>query len=129
MRPAGGFPYQGIPGLNVTDLPQQATSFVYTSFHSVPVASFTFNQCSAISWGPDWYVKSSDATWTASKLHNATTAIPHSAGLGRVRTIPDRSSIDTSVSRERTVCRQFSSQTAQFTLNFQVTLLFPAVDL
>jgi hypothetical protein len=36
------FSYRGIPGLNLSGLFQQATSFAYTSPQSKPVTSITF---------------------------------------------------------------------------------------
>jgi hypothetical protein len=129
MGPAGAFSYRGIPGLNVAGLMQQATSFAYTSSHSVPVASFTFQPMLSYQLGRNWYVKSSDATWTIKQRHNTATTMPLSAGFGKVWKLFDGSSIDTSASGEWTIYRQFSSQTQQFTLNFQVTLLFPTVEL
>lgn len=129
MGPVGGFSYRRIPGLNVAGLLQQATSFAYTSSHSVPVASFTFQPILSYQLGRNWYVKSSDATWTINQRHNTSTTMPLSAGFGKVWKVADGSSIDTSVSGEWMVYRQFSSQTEQFTLNFQVTLLFPTVEL
>jgi hypothetical protein len=57
IGPAGAFSYRGIPGLNVSGLLQQATSFAYTSSHSVPVASFTFQPMLSYQLGRDWYVK------------------------------------------------------------------------
>jgi hypothetical protein len=129
LGPAGAFSYRGIPGLNLAGLLQQATSFAYTSSHSVPVASFTFQPMLRYQLGRDRYVKSSDATWTIRQRHNTATTMPLSAGCGKVWKMPDGSSIDTSLSGEWTVYRQFSPQTEQFTLNFQVTLLFPTVEL
>ena len=129
MGPAGAFSYRGMPGLNVAALLQQATSFAYTSSHSVPVASFTFQPMLSYQLGRDWYVKSSDATWTINQRHHTATTMPLSAGFGKVWKFSDGSSIDTSVSGEWTVYRQFSPQTEQFTLNFQLTLLFPTVEL
>jgi len=129
MGPAGAFSYRGVPGLNVSCLLQQATSFAYTSSHSVPVASFTFQPILSYQLGHDWYAKSSDATWTINQRHHTATTIPLSAGFGKVWKFSDGLSLDTSVSGEWMAYRQFSSQTEQFTLNFQVTLLFPTVEL
>jgi hypothetical protein len=128
MGPAGAFSYRGIPGLNIAGLLQQATSFAYTSSHSVPAASFTFQPILSYQVGGDWYVKSSDATWTISQRYNTTTTIPISAGLGKVWKFTDGASIDTSVSSEWMVYRQFTSKTEQFTLNYQITLLLPTVE-
>jgi hypothetical protein len=129
MGPAGAFSYRGIPQLNVAGLLQQATSFAYTSSHSVPVASFTFQPMLSYQLGGDWYVKSSDATWTIDQRHNTATTMPLSAGFGKVWKFSNGSSIDTSASGEWAVYRQFAPQTEQFTVNFQVTLLFPTVEL
>lgn len=129
MGPAGAFSYRGVPGLNIAGLLQQATSFAYTSSHSVPVASFTFQPILSYQLGHDWYAKSSDATWTINQRHNTATTIPLSAGLGKVWKFGEGASIDTSVSVEWMVYRQISAQTEQFSLNFQVTLLFPRVEL
>jgi hypothetical protein len=41
MGPAGAFSFRQIPRLNIAGLFQQATSFAYTSSHSVPVSSLT----------------------------------------------------------------------------------------
>jgi hypothetical protein len=128
MGPVGAFSYRGIQGLNVSGLLQQATSFAYTSSHSVPVASFTFQPILSYQLGHDWYVKSSDATWTINQRHHTATTMPLSAGFGKVWKTFEGSSIDTSISGEWMAYRQFSSQTEQFTLNFQVTLLFPTVE-
>jgi hypothetical protein len=129
MGPAGAFSHRGVPGLDIAGLLQQATSFAYTSSHSVPVASVTFQPILSYQLGHDWYAKSSDATWTINQRHNTATTIPLSAGFGKVWKFSEGASIDTSVSGEWMVYRQFSSQTEQFSLNFQVTLLFPRVEL
>lgn len=128
MGPAGAFSYRGFPGLNIAGLLQQATSFAYTSSHSVPVASFTFQPILSYQLGRNWYVKSSDATWTINQRYNTATTIPISAGLGKVWKFTNGASIDTSVSSEWMVYRQFTSKTQQFTLNYQVTLLLPTVE-
>jgi hypothetical protein len=128
MGPAGAFSYRAIQGLNVSALLQQATSFAYTSSHSVPVASFTFQPILSYQLGHDWYVKSSDATWTINQRHHTATTMPVSAGFGKVWKFADGLSLDTSVSGEWMLYRQFSTQTEQFTLNFQITLLFPKLE-
>jgi hypothetical protein len=128
MGPAGAFSYRGIPGLNIAGLLQQATSFAYTSSHTVPVASFTFQPILSYQVGGNWYVKSSDATWTINQRSNTATRIPISAGFGRVWKFNNGASIDTSVSGAWMLYRQFSPETEQFTLNYQVTLLLPTVE-
>jgi hypothetical protein len=80
-------------------------------------------------FGHDWYVKSSDATWTFNLRHATSTTIPLSAGLGKVWRVSGGGAINGSVAGEWMVYRQFAPRTEQFTLKFQVTLLFPAVEL
>jgi len=129
MGPAGAFSYRGISGLNIAGLLQQATSFAYTSSNSTPVSVLTFQPILSYQLGHGWYLKSSDATWTFNLRHNTSTTIPLSAGFGRVWELSRDYALDTSVSGEWTVYRQFFNQTEQFTLNFQVGLLFPKLQL
>lgn len=129
MGPAAGFSYTGISKLNFSGLLQQATSFAYTSSHSSPLTSLTFQPILSYQLGRGWYVKSSDATWTFNLRHNTSTTIPLSAGFGKVWEFSSGYAIDTSVSGEWMVYRQFSNRTRQFTLNFQVSLLFPKLEL
>ncbi|SRR5579875_867059 len=127
--PAAAFSYFGIPDLNVAGLIQQATSFAYTSPRAKPVTSLTFQPIVTYQIGYGWYLKSSDATWTFNLRHNTSTTIPISAGFGKVWSLSPDLAIDTSSSGEWTLYRQFSGQTQQFTVNFQVTLLFPRAQL
>jgi hypothetical protein len=128
IGPAAAFSYRGIPGLNLAGLMQQATSFAYTSSHCSSVSSITFQPIITYQLGRDWYIKSSDATWTFNLRHNTSTTIPISAGFGRVWKLSQGYVIDTSVSAEWMLYRHFSSQTEQFTLNFQAALLLPQVE-
>ncbi|HEV2172008.1 MAG TPA: hypothetical protein VGR71_00495 [Nitrospira sp.] len=125
MGPALAFAYQAIPGLKISALLQQATSFAYTSSKSVPVTSLTFQPILSYQLGHGWYLKSSDATWTFNLRHKTSTTIPLSAGFGKVWRLAKGYAIDTSGSGEWMAYRQFAGQTEQFTLNFQVTLLLP----
>ncbi len=128
VGPAAGFSYRGIPGLNIAGLLQQATSFAYTSLTSTPVTSLTFQPILSYQLGHGCYLKSSDATWTFNLRHNTSTTMPLSAGFGRVWEISKGYAIDTSASGEWTAYRQFSDQTEQFTLTFQISLLFPKLE-
>ncbi len=128
LGPAAAFSYRGIPGLNISALMQQATSFAYTSSHSTAIASFTFQPLLSYQLGRDWYLKSSDATWTINQHRHTSTTIPLSAGFGKVWKFSDGFALDTSLSGEWMLYRQFSSRTEQFTVNFEVTLLFPKFE-
>ncbi len=125
MGPAWAFSYRGIQVLNIAGLFQQATSFAYTSSRSQPTSSLTFQPILNYQLGHEWYLKSSDATWTFNLRHKTSTTMPLSAGIGRIWTLSKDYAINTSVSCETMVYRQFADQTEQFTVNFQVSLLFP----
>ena len=129
LGPAFGFSYRGIPGLNVSGLLQQATSFAYTSPKSKPVSFINYQPILTYQLRNQWYLKSSDATWTFNFPRHTSTQIPLSAGFGKVWKLAADYSVDTSISGEWMVYRQFADQVEQFTLNFQVTLLFPHLDL
>ncbi|MGO9452974.1 MAG: hypothetical protein ACLQDV_18345 [Candidatus Binataceae bacterium] len=129
MGPAAAFGYRGIPGLQIAGLFQQATSFGYTSSQSKPVTSIMFQPIITYKLGKGWYVKSSDATWTFNLRHNTSTRMPLSAGFGKVWKISEGFAIDTSASGEWMAYRQFAPQSDQFTLNFQLTVLFPTLRL
>jgi hypothetical protein len=123
--PAAAFEYRDIPGLQIGGLMQQATSFAYTSEDRTPVTSITFQPLLSYQLGSGWYLESNKATWTFNLRHNTSTEIPLSFGIGRVWQLPVIPSINSSVTGEWMVYRQFAPQTQQFTLKFQVTFLFP----
>jgi hypothetical protein len=129
MGPAWAFSYKGIPGLNIAGLFQQATSFAYSSSHSVPVSSLQIQPMLSYQLGRGWYVKSSDSTWTINWRHNTSTEMPISAGFGKVWKFGEGYAIDTSFSGEWMAYRQFSTQTEQFALRFQMNLLLPQLQL
>jgi hypothetical protein len=129
MGPAWAFSYKGIPGLNIAGLFQQATSFAYSSSHSVPQSSLQIQPMLSYQLGRGWYVKSSDSTWTINWRHKTSTQMPLSAGFGKVWKFGDGYAIDTSFSSEWMVYRQFSTQTPQFSLRFQMNLLLPQLQL
>jgi hypothetical protein len=128
MGPAAAFGYRGIPHLQIAGLFQQATSFAYTSHKSTPVSSLTFQPILTYQLGRGWYLSSSDATWTINLRHKTSTTIPLSAGFGKTWELSKGYAIDTAVSGEWTIYRQFVNQTEQFTINFQVALLLPKVE-
>lgn len=129
MGPAGAFGYRGIPGLQIAGLIQQSTSFAYTSSHSTPQSSIQIQPMLSYQLGRGWYVKSSDATWTINYRHKTSTQLPLSVGFGKVWKFGEGYAIDTSFSGEWMVYRQFSTQTEQFALRFQMNLLLPQVQL
>jgi hypothetical protein len=129
MGPALGFSYRGIPGLNFAGLMQQATSFAYTSSHSIPVTSITFQPIITYQLGNGWAARSNDATWTFNLRHNTATTMPLSAGLGKTWDLVSHYAVDTSVSGQWMLYRQFSNGADQFTLNFTVSLLMPELHL
>ena len=127
--PAAAFRYRPISGLLISGLMQQATSFAYTSPDRSPVTSLTFQPMISYQLGRGWYVRSSDATWTFNLRHSTSTTIPLSAGLGKVWKLSNGVAINGSVAGEWMLYRQFAPRTEQFTLKFQITLLFPTVEL
>jgi hypothetical protein len=129
VGPALGFAYRAIPGLNLSGLMQQATSFAYTSSKSKPVTSITFQPMITYQLGDGWYVKSSDATWTFNLRHGTSTTIPLSAGGGKVWKLSEGYALDASLSGEWTAYRQFVTQTEQSTVNFELTMLLPHLSL
>jgi hypothetical protein len=129
MGPAGAFGYRGIPRLQIAGLFQQATSFAYSSSHSVPVSSLQIQPMLSYQLGRGWYLKSSDSTWTINWRHKTSTEMPLSAGFGKVWKFGEGYAVDTSFSAEWMVYRQFDSQAEQFGLRFQMNLLLPQLEL
>jgi hypothetical protein len=108
---------------------QQATSFAYTSPQRTPVSRLTFQPMLSYQLGRGWYVRSSDAIWAFNLRHATSTTIPLSAGLGKVWNLSSGEAINGSIAGEWMVYRQFAPRAEQFTLKFQMTLLFPTVEL
>ena len=127
--PASAFRYRPLPGLLISGLIQQATSFAYTSPDRTPVSSITFQPMVSYQLGRGWYARSSDAIWIFNLRHGSPTTIPVSAGIGKVWNLPDGLAINGSTAGEWMAYRQFAPRAEQFTLKFQVTLLFPTVEL
>ena len=127
--PAAAFRYRPISGLQISGLIQQATSFAYTSPTRPPITLLTFQPMISYQLGHGWYLRSSDATWAFNLRHRTSTTIPLSSGLGKVWKLSDGMAINGSVAGEWMIYRQFAPRTQQFSLKFQVTLLFPTVEL
>jgi hypothetical protein len=127
--PAFAFRYRLVPGLLISTLVQQATSLAYTAPHASPVTVITFQPMISYQLGRGWYVRSSDATWTFNLRHGKSTEIPLSAGVGKVWEFLHSAAINSSVSGEWMAYRQYSPQTEQFTVKFQITVLLPTVQL
>lgn len=128
LGPALGFSWQ-LRRLKFSWLFQQSTSFAYTSSHSVSVASIQIQPLLTYDLGRGWYLKSADANWRINFRHKSSTEIPLSAGIGKVWNAGQGCSINAALSGEWMAYRQFSSQTEQFTLNFQLTLLLPQLEM
>lgn len=126
---ATGFKYSGIPNLLLSGLVQQATSVGYTSATRAPVTSLTVQPIITYQVGHGWYLKSSDATWTFNLRHTTSTEIPLSAGVGKVWKFADAVAIHAAASGEWMAYRQFARQAEQFTLKFELTMLFPNLAL
>ena len=128
LGPALGFSWQ-LRRLKFSWLFQQSTSFAYTSSHSISVASIQIQPLLTYDLGRGWYLKSADANWRINFRHKSSTEIPLSAGIGKVWNAGQGCSINAALSGEWMAYRQFSSQTEQFTLNFQLTLLLPQLEM
>lgn len=129
LGPAAAFSFRGLPGLDLAGLMQQATSFAYTSSRSKPRGLLTFQPIVTYQLGSGWYVKSSDSTWTINLRHNTSTMIPVNAGFGKVWRVSPGFAIDTSTGSEWMVYRQFAPRAPQFSMLFQISLLFPKTQL
>jgi hypothetical protein len=127
--PAGAVVYRGIPGLLLGGLLQQGTSFLYTAPDRKPVTQLTFQPFFVYQLGRGWYLRSRDATWTVNLRHHTSTEIPLSAGVGKVWKFSNDYALNASLAGEWMLYRQFDSQTEQFTLKFQVTVLLPHLEL
>jgi hypothetical protein len=127
--PAFAFKFGPIRKLIISALVQQATSFSYTTPNASPVTVITVQPLISYQLGRGWYIRSSDATWAFNLRHGSSTEIPLSAGIGKVWKFFNGGAINTSVSGEWMVYRQYSPQTEQFSVNIQMTLLLPTVRL
>jgi hypothetical protein len=125
LGPAAAFSFRGIQGLDIAALLQQATSFAYTSSRSKPVTSLTFQPILTYQLGGGWYLKSSDSTWNINLRHGTSTTIPINAGFGKVWRASSGLAIDTSTGWEWMLYRQFAPRASQFSMLFQITVLFP----
>ncbi len=127
--PAFAFKFGPIRRVIVSVLVQQATSFAYTSPHASPVAFISVQPMISYQLGRGWYIRSSDATWRFNLRHGRSTTIPVSAGIGKVWKFFNGGAVNTSVSGEWMAYRQYSPQSRQFGVDFQLTLLLPTVTL
>lgn len=126
--PAAAASYRGIPHLMVGFLFQNPISFAYTNSSAKPQSQMEFQPVVSYTLGGGCYVKSADSTWTINWRHGTSTTIPISFGLGRVWKLPGPE-LDTWISYEWTVYRQYTSITPMYTIRFGLTLLFPRLEL
>ena len=129
LGPAWAFRDRPTPHLIVSALFQQATSFAYTSAARKPVTSLTVQPMITYEFVQDWYVSSNEATWKFNFRHQTSTTIPISAGIGKIWRFENEFALNTSLSGEWMLYRQFAPQGDQFILKFQLTLLFPRLEL
>jgi len=127
--PAAAFRYRPIPRLLISGLIQQATSFAYTSPDRDPVTALTFQPILSYQLGAGWYVRSSDATWTFNLRHATSTTLPLSAGLGKVWNLSGGMRSTPRQPANGWYIGSLPRGAEQFTLKFQMTLLFPSVEL
>ncbi len=128
LGPAWGFSWQ-IERLKVAALFQQATSFAYTSAKSKSVAQLQIQPILNYDLMNGWYVTSSNANWKINLRHKSSTEIPVSAGFGKIWKWSDGYSVNAAVQSEWMAYREFATQTEQFTLVFQLSLLLPQINL
>lgn len=128
VGPAGAFSLK-LDRIKLAALFQQSTSFAYTSSRSKSGALMQVQPILSYELGRGWYLTSSDATWKINLRHRSSTEIPVSAGVGKVWKFTEDYSINFTVSGEWIAFRQFSSQAEQFSLNFQISLLLPRLDM
>ena len=128
LGPATAFRYRPAPHLVISALLQQATSFAYTSSNRSPVSSLTVQPMITYELPHGWYVSSSEATWKFNFRRETSTTIPISLGFGKVWKFSDDFALNSSLSGEWMLYRQFAQQEEQFTLKFQVTLLLPNIE-
>ena len=128
MGPSLGFSYRGFPGFNLAGLTQQ----VIVCVHVVAFKAGYFDHISA-----DYHLSARERMGGKIKQrhldlnlrHNTATTMPLSAGLGKTWNLISHYAVDTSVSGQWMLYRQFSNQADQFTLNFTVSLLMPELNL
>ncbi len=128
LGPAWGFSWQ-IGRLKIAALFQQATSFAYTSAKSKSVAQLQIQPILNYDLTNGWYLTSSNANWKINLRHKSSTEIPISAGFGKIWKWTNGYSVNAAIQSEWTAYREFTSQTEQFTLVFQLSLLLPEVNL
>jgi len=107
---------------------QQATSFAYTSLQRTPVSRSTFQLMLSYQLGRGWYMGSSHAIWTSNLRHSTSITIPQRR-TRKVWNLSKGEAFNGSVAGEWMAYWQFAPRAEPFTLKFQVTLLFPTVEL
>ncbi len=100
--PAAAFRYRPIPGLLISGLMQQATSFAYTSPQRTPITRLTFQPMLSYQLGRGWYMRSSEAIWSFNLRDATSTTIPLSAGFGKVWNLSSGEAINSSIAASYT---------------------------
>jgi len=128
VGPAAAAVYRGVPHLMVGFLFQNPISFAYTNSSATPRSQMQFQPRVSYTLGRGWYVKSADSTWTVNWRHGTSTTIPISLGFGKVRKF-EGYELNTWVSGEWTVYRQYAGITPMYTVRFGLTWLLPNFEL
>ncbi len=100
--------YTGVPWFVAGFLLQNPVSFEYTSPKRPPQNTMELQPVLQVSVWRDWYVKSADAAWIIGWRRHSPTMLPLSLGVGRVMVPPGLPPINSYVSGQWMVYRQFA---------------------
>ncbi len=117
--------YRGIPGLLAGFVTQNPISFAYTSAHSQPENTLTFQPAVALHLYEKWYLRSAEATWSMGWRHHSPTTLPLGLAIGRTLVRPGLPPMSFFVGGQWMAYRQFAPVTPQTTVNFGMTIAFP----
>jgi hypothetical protein len=126
--PAVAVVYTGVPGFLGGFLLQNPISFAYTSAKRMSQNTLSFQPALLLHLWDSWYLRSADATWVYGWHRHSPTHLPLSLGVGRVLVRPGLPPLNFYVSAQWMVYHQYSPVTSKWSVNFGVTIGFPAVQ-